>query len=161
MNANIDYKKGGEMSLLVTLIDNNKSFDYVLPKKVAGKYIINTKDDEEKLKPLIIVEEEEGKWVLKSNKNAFLKDNQDNLLVKIKLQPSNIYKIFKKDSTFASLIALDECDETHRFKSYKVNTDIIKIGTSKESNILFRSKLVSENHCYIKYSKNYSYDLFK
>ena len=144
------------MSLLVTLIDNNKSFDYVLPKKVAGKYIINTKDDEEKLKPLIIVEEEEGKWVLKSNKNAFLKDNQDNLLVKIKLQPSNIYKIFKKDSTFASLIALDECDETHRFKSYKVNTDIIKIGTSKESNILFRSKLVSENHCYIKYSKNYS-----
>ena len=33
MNANIDYKKGGEMSLLVTLIDNNKSFDYVLPKK--------------------------------------------------------------------------------------------------------------------------------
>ena len=142
--------------MIVTLVDNNKKFDYVLPKKVSGKYIIKTEDGNKKLVPLIVIEEENGEWFLKSNKNAFLKDNNDDLLLKVQLKPSNIYKIFKKDSTIASLFIINECDEIYSFKSYKVNKEVIKIGKSKESDICFENNLVSPSHCCLKYTNNYS-----
>ena len=142
--------------MIVTLIDNNKSYDYVLPKKVSGKHIINTEDNNKKSIPLIVIEEENGDWFLKSNKNAFLKDDNDDLLLKIKLEPSNLYKIFKQNAKEAYLFALSECDETYTFKSYIVNKEIIKIGKSKEADISFESNLVSPGHCHIKYINNYS-----
>ena len=41
--------------MIVTLIDNNKSYDYVLPKKVSGKHIINIGDNNKKSIPLIVI----------------------------------------------------------------------------------------------------------
>ena len=90
--------------MLLTLIDKNNKLDYVLPKKTSGKYVINTKDDDENIIPLITVEEEEGQWFIRSNKNAKLKDDEDNLVSKVQLQPFNKYKIFKSDSTIALLL---------------------------------------------------------
>ena len=51
--------------MLLTLLDKNNSVDYVLPKKISGKYIINTINDNGKSIPLIAVEENDGKWKIK------------------------------------------------------------------------------------------------
>ena len=137
--------------MLLTLIDKNNKLDYVLPKKTSGKYVINTKDDDENIIPLITVEEEEGQWFIRSNKNAKLKDDEDNLVSKVQLQPFNKYKIFKSDSTIALLFTQNQSEEAHKFKKYTVNKEVIKIGKSKEANICFENKLVSPIHCQIKY----------
>ena len=142
--------------MLLTLIDKNNKLDYVLPKKTSGKYVINTKDDDENIIPLITVEEEEGKWFIRSNKNAKLKDDEDNLVSKVQLQPFNKYKIFKSDSTIALLFTQNQSEEAHKFKKYTVNKEVIKIGKSKEANICFENKLVSPIHCQIKYDSGNS-----
>ena len=140
--------------MLLTLLDKNNSVDYVLPKKISGKYIINTINDNGKSIPLIAVEENDGKWFLKSNKSAKLKDSKNNLLLQIELEPINVYKIFKNDSTTALLLTQEPSEETYKFTKYIVNKEIIKIGRSNASDIFFGNKLVSSNHCYIKYNKN-------
>ena len=140
--------------MLLTLLDKNNSFDYVLPKKISGKYIINTINDNGKSIPLIAVEENDGKWFLKSNKSSKLKDSKNNLLLKIELEPISVYKILKNDSTTALLLTQEPSEETYKFTKYIVNKEIIKIGRSNASDIYFRNKLVSSNHCYIKYDKN-------
>ena len=142
--------------MLLTLIDKNNKLDYVLPKKTSGKYVINTKDDDENIIPLITVEEEEGQWFIRSNKNAKLKDDEDNLVSKVQLQPFNKYKIFKSDSTIALLFTQNQSEEAHKFKKYTVNKEVIKIGKSKEVNICFENKLVSPIHCQIKYDSGNS-----
>lgn len=140
--------------MLLTLLDKNNSFDYVLPEKICGKYIINTINNNGKTIPLIAVEEENGKWFLKSNKNAYLKDSKNNFLLKNELEPFSVYKIYRSDSTSALLFTQQPTEDTYRFIKYIVNKDVIKIGRSKDSHICFSNKLVSSNHCYIKYDKN-------
>ena len=140
--------------MLLTLLDKNNSFDYVLPKKVSGKYIIDTINDNGKVIPLIAVEENDGRWFLKSNKSAFLKDSKNNLVLKIELEPFSVYKIFKSDSTTALLFTQSPSEETYKFTKYIVSSEIIKIGRSNDSSICFSNKLVSANHCYIKYDKS-------
>ena len=123
--------------MLLTLLDKNNSFDYVLPKKVSGKYIIDTINDNGKVIPLIAVEENDGRWFLKSNKSAFLKDSKNNLVLKIELDmgennqfiDNQIISVYFEPETMDT--KFKEGDEVAVYGEYKgdINKNHIIFGT--------------------------------
>ncbi|MGL5153276.1 MAG: FHA domain-containing protein [Clostridium sp.] len=140
--------------MLLTLLDKNKISDYVLPKKISGKYIINTTDKEEKNTPLIAVEEEKGKWFLKSNKRAIVKTPLGETNKKVEIIPQNIYRVVKEEGELALLFAQEPTEDTYIFSKYKVTSKKIIIGRNKDCDISYSNKLVSSNHCYLEFNPN-------
>jgi S-DNA-T family DNA segregation ATPase FtsK/SpoIIIE len=137
--------------MLLTLLDKDNSLDFILPKKISGKYIIKTINKNKKKIPLISVEEEEGKWFLKSNKNAYLNDSNNERVSKLELEPSNVYRIHRKDEEPAILCTQRPTKGTYEYTKYVVKQDLINIGRGKNNHICYPGRLVSVGHCYITY----------
>ncbi|MBD7910192.1 MULTISPECIES: type VII secretion protein EssC [Clostridium] len=137
--------------MLLTLLDKNNSLDFILPQKISGKYIIKTIDKNKKKVPLIAIEEEEGKWFLKSNKNAYLNDSNNEKISKLELQPSNVYRINRIGEEPAILCTQRPTKGTYEYTKYVVKQSLINIGRGKQNQICYPDKLVSVGHCYITY----------
>lgn len=140
--------------MILTLFDQNKVFNLVLPEKVSGKYILNTVDDDEKEIELMAIEEENEKWYIRSNKLAYLKDLTNQIISKVELEPAKVYTINKRNGSTALLYVQVPTEDRNEFTKHYVVGNTIKIGRGVESQICFTNKLVSNCHCVITYDSN-------
>lgn len=135
--------------MLLTLFHKGKAITTVLPERVTGKYILSSDDER-----IIAVEGEGGKWFLKSNKRAYLKDKKQNVVRKLQINPFQTYTIFSNDGTVSILYAEPPTKGRNEFTRHEVTRDEIIIGRSQQSHICFRNELVSKIHCRIIYDSH-------
>ncbi|WLR55338.1 FHA domain-containing protein [Mesobacillus subterraneus] len=140
--------------MILTLFDRNRVFDLVLPERVTGRYILNTEDQENNPVDMLAVEAEEGQWYLKSNKQAYLQDNANEIQSKVLIEPFKTYSIHRSDHQSALVYVEPQTADRNEFTKHIATTNSIKIGRSQDSQICFSNKLVSSSHCVIEYSSS-------
>lgn len=136
------------MRLQLTLFKKEAIFSLVLPEKYNGQYWvtqINEKNEEEKV---ISVEGIEGKWILKSNKNAIILNKNNEKIKEIPVEPLNFYRIFLKDTNEKVLLYSEPITDDRRiFEKLLLPTDgRITIGRSEKCDISFSNAFTSSNH---------------
>ncbi|MDR6999328.1 type VII secretion protein EssC [Neobacillus niacini] len=134
--------------MILTLFDRDKAFTLVLPEKITGRYILTTEDNAGNPKDLMAVEAEEGKWYVKSNKYAHLKDSD----LKALLEPFMTYTIDRGGNSSALLYVEPFSEDRNEFSRHIVTAGVVKIGRAKDNHICFTNKLVSSTHALIEYS---------
>jgi DNA segregation ATPase FtsK/SpoIIIE, S-DNA-T family len=145
---------GERLFVILTLFDRDKAFNLVLPERVTGRYVLTTHDSEGNPSELMAVEAEDGQWYLKSNKNAFLKNEHQEILTKTQLEHFKTYTIHRGNHQSSSALLYVEPPTQGRsqYTKHTAIANVIKIGRSKENHICFSNKLVSGSHCMIHYT---------
>ncbi|KKK39017.1 hypothetical protein WQ57_05710 [Mesobacillus campisalis] len=140
--------------MILTLFDRDKAFNLVLPERVTGRYVLTTEDEDGNPMELMAVEAEDGQWHLKSNKHACLKNEQQEILGKTRLEPFKTYTIHRghPQSSSALLYVEPPTQGRNQYTKHTAIANVIKIGRSKENHICFSNKLVSGSHCMIHYT---------
>ncbi|MBQ3307211.1 MAG: type VII secretion protein EssC [Bacilli bacterium] len=138
--------------MIVRLIKKKKIYNFTLPIKISGNYWITDNDYLGNARNLINVEEEDGKWKIKSDfetkimsgeqeiESAYLKDYS---LFFLKINTDNEYVILYCSPT------LDK--ESFRLK-LKGNNELL-IGNHTKANISYNFPLVSKDHAKLFYNE--------
>lgn len=136
------------IKLQLTLIKKNEIFHFVLPEKVSGKYWIAHTNDKKINEQLISVEAVEGKWVLKSNKYAFIRSEKNEKIKEIIVEYEVFYSIFIVSSGEQALLISNPVTEDRlKFNKFMVTTcSKLSIGRSEDNDISFSNKFVSFRH---------------
>ena len=137
--------------MIVRLIKKKKIYNFTLPTKISGNYWITDNDYLGNVRNLINVEEEDGKWKIKSDfetkimsgevevESAYLKDYS---LYFLKINTDNEYVILY-------------CSPTVDKENYRVrlrNETELLIGNNSKAPICFNYPLVSRDHAKLTYN---------
>lgn len=137
--------------MILTLFDQGKARELVLPDKVTGKYILTTTLPAGKEADLMAVEAEDGKWYLKSNNYAFLIGDNGEKVGKLLLEHYKTYTILRANKAAALLYAEPPTEDRNEYTKHIAVTNLLRIGRSEDNQICFANKLVSGLHCVIQY----------
>ncbi|MFK9090277.1 type VII secretion protein EssC [Bacillus salipaludis] len=140
--------------MILTLFDRKKAHTFVLPERVTGRYVLSTEGENGSKIELMAVEAEDGQWFLKSNKYAYLSNADGHKLSKQQIEPFKTYTIKRENEAPSLLYAEPVAPEQNIYTKHYITTKKVKIGRSKDSQICFANKLVSNPHCEIEYDKN-------
>ncbi|WP_216830392.1 type VII secretion protein EssC [Alkalihalobacterium elongatum] len=140
--------------MILTLFDRGKAFTLALPENITGKYILTSVDQDNHPIDIMAIEAEAGQWFLKSNKYAFLKNTNNEMVRKVPVELFKTYTIYREGEPTALLYVEPPAESRNQFTRHHVTADTIKIGRGKTSQICFSHKLVSSSHCTIEYKKN-------
>ena len=131
--------------MIVRLIKKSKIYNFTLPTKIAGNYWITDNDYLGNIRNLINVEEENGKWKIKSDfETKIMNGNQE--IESAILQEHSIYFLkINTDNEYVILYCSPTIDsETTRLR-LKSSREII-IGNSPSAQINYSYPLVSKQH---------------
>jgi DNA segregation ATPase FtsK/SpoIIIE, S-DNA-T family len=138
--------------VILTLFDEGKVFRTVLPERVTGRYVLSSVDEKGNSIDLMAVEEENGHWYLKSNKYAYLKNPQNQIVKSAKVELFETYTIYCENRPTTALLYVEPpTEEGNIYTKHEVARTIINIGRAQNSHICFANKLVSSSHCTIEY----------
>ncbi|QCJ44175.1 type VII secretion protein EssC [Bacillus sp. S3] len=140
--------------MILTLFDRKKAFTFVLPERVTGRYVLTTESRNGSKREMMAIEAEEGQWFIKSNKYAFLSNADGQKVSKQPVEEFRTYTINREGEAPSLLYAEPFQFDQNIYTKHYVTTDSLKIGRSKDSQICFANKLVSNSHCVIEYDKN-------
>ena len=73
--------------MIVNLLRKDSLTFITLPDRIRGQYWLADKDEGGRSRNLIGIESEDGSWVLKSNKTAWLVDGDNKRMEKTVLRP--------------------------------------------------------------------------
>lgn len=135
----------------LTLLKKSVIFACVLPKKHNGQYWvtqINEEGDEERL---ISVEGNEGKWVLKSNKNATILNENGIKIKELIVEPLQFYTILLNKYNERVLLYSEPITEDRRiFEKLLIPTQgRLTIGRAENCDISYSNVLTSSRHAEI------------
>ena len=82
--------------MIVYIIDENKLISLTLPQKVYGSYWISDINDDNQEKRIINIQEENGKWIVYSNKNVSIINNNQPIN-KVVLEAYNFFLLKLKN----------------------------------------------------------------
>lgn len=132
----------------LTLMRKKAIYTCVLPEKKSGQYWvtqINESGDEERV---ISVEGKDDKWILKSNKNAEICNEQHQRVKELVLEPLKLYSIiFKKNEKRAFLYTEAVTSDRRTFEKFALSKrSKITIGRSADCDICFSNEFTSSKH---------------
>ena len=126
--------------MLVSLIGKEKIKSIILPNECYGIYWIFNSENSENEKELISVEAKDNKWILTSNDDASIIDN--NVEIKYKeLEDYKFYNVLDKKNNFTERIY---CEPTYsqNYKLYKFVSNNVTIGADNTCGIYIDSKII-------------------
>lgn len=125
--------------MIVTLISNKQIESITLPKKVEGQYWLSK---------LIGIEGKNEQWVLKSNKNVKILDEEESEINTIILEELNIYNL-KLTNNQERLILFTEpvTDDRQTYQKLQIKQNAeITIGRNINNEIVYLNQFVSGRH---------------
>ena len=130
--------------MIITFVFEDFLNTVILPEKVSGKYYLKSNG-----KDIIGITGDNGKWILKSNKNVFILDGEDEIEEK-ELATGTITIVSVGDEP--GWIFCDEIspDISHKYEFKKNGT--IKIGRDSSNDICYKSKFASGTHATLEYN---------
>ena len=131
--------------MIVYIIDENKLISLTLPQKVYGSYWISDINDDNQEKRIINIQEENGKWIVYSNKNVSIINNNQPIN-KVVLEAYNFFLLkLKNQDGYLILYVLPLNDQSK--KNYTINNNqVITIGSSNDNAIIYKNPLTSPHH---------------
>ena len=140
--------------MILTLFDQNKAFNLVLPERITGRYVLTNVDHDGNKIDMMAVEAEDGIWYLKSNKYAFLLNSKNEKAMKLPIEPFKTYTIYRENELPALLYVEPPTNDRNEYTKHYVTTNVINIGRAKDNHICYSNKIVSGSHCVIEYINN-------
>ena len=139
--------------MIVYIIDENKLISLTLPQKVYGSYWISDINDDNQEKRIINIQEENGKWIVYSNKNVSIINNNQPIN-KVVLEAYNFFLLkLKNQDGYLILYVLPLNDQSK--KNYTINNNqVITIGSSNDNAIIYKNPLTSPHHAKLEYKNN-------
>lgn len=132
----------------LTLIKTNYITNYTLPEKVNGQFWITHRTENNIEEKIVSVEAVGGHWVLKTGRNAFIKNANGSTAREICVEPLNFYNIFIVSSgESAFLFSEPVTDDRRKYKKYMLPySGRITIGRSPSCDICYKNAFVSSKH---------------
>lgn len=133
--------------MILTLIKRESIHSITLPEKIRGQYWI---DDaaKNKTKKLIGIEGMDGEWILKSNKDVKVLDNNGQPIRNSVLAPLCIYNLGVEGQDQKTIIFTEpSTDDRQTFTKFLADKDIdITIGRTEQNDIVLANQFVSASH---------------
>lgn len=133
----------------IYLIDNYNIDKYILPTKIDSAFLMTYRSLNNEEDSIIAIEAEDGKWKLKSNGNVNIINNQ-NIVEEMTLEDYSFYYLKITGRNEYIMLYASPTIEKEIYALEYSNLSSIKIGNSKECNILYNSPLVDTIQCEIK-----------
>jgi len=132
----------------LSLLKGNYIFDCVLPEKQKGQYWITQQNQQGYEEKVLSVEGNDEKWVLKSNRNAYLLDDNNQRIKEKEVEASEVYRIFLRKTNETVLLYAEPLSEDRKvFKKLLLPAEgKLLIGRSEECDIRYECKYASSRH---------------
>lgn len=132
----------------LTLIKTNYITNYTLPEKVNGQFWITNRTENNTEERIVSVEAIGGHWVLKTGRNALIKNTNGSTVREMRVEPLNFYNIFIVSSgENAFLFSEPVTDDRRQYKKYMLPySGRITIGRSASCDICYKNTFVSSKH---------------
>lgn len=136
----------------VTLIKEQTVRSFILPEKVKGQFWVTDKTENNHEYDFISIEAINEKWVLKSNKNVTIFNDQQNLK-SIILEDQLIYRLKMNSDDMECLLYTEPVSlDRQIYKKVQVpNNSTIKIGRAESNDIVCKNKFFSTHHAVLSY----------
>ena len=135
--------------MTVLLITGNKIIKTLLPKNINGEYWITENEDK-----IININEEEGRWKIKSNNEYQLINSNQEEIEDIYLEDYSInYAKVIKNNDIYLIYSVPSFDSSLNYFELKNKTEIT-IGNNDSCDIVYKQQMISENHAKITYENN-------
>ncbi len=132
--------------MIITSISKGAYISFSLPQKVAGQYWIFDASEEHP-KKLASIEGVGENWVLKSNRQVKVLDNNDAVVRSRVIEPQAIYSLLKDDGKRAFVYTEPSTEDRLVFTKHLVGTDItISIGRDDGNAVCYKENTVSARH---------------
>ena len=131
-------------SMLVSLIKKERIYSVTLPLNVDGTYWVSDRDKNGNERKLVSIEEKDGKWVLKSNNDNKVIE-EDRIINEVTLSNYSFHYIQIEKEEIALLYCCPVYDENNIQIEVKNSCEIL-IGKSQLCRIIFNLPTVSEEH---------------
>ena len=128
-------------------------FSLTLPTKVKGQYWVTDLDECGKLRNLISVEAIQGEWVLKSNKNVSILNNENTTVENTVVRSSNIFALKIEVSDEKALLFAENIDKSRETyeKIVAIKPASFRLGRNEDNNIRYSNRFISANHAKLSY----------
>ena len=135
----------------LTLIQKQRISRLVLSAKANGQFWITSIDEDDNRKKLITVEGVDGRWVLKSNQKAEIRDSQNQKLKSIVVEPMNFYNLADLQTGETHLLFSEPVTEDRKVFRKMLFHDgaTITIGRDEENSLVYGSRFASARHAEI------------
>ena len=140
----------------LTLLKKSAIFFCVLPEKQNGQYWVTQTNDNGDEERVISVEGVEGKWILKSNKNAIIQDEKNQKVKELAIKPLCFYNIALENSDEKALLYSEPITDDRRcFKKLLLpRQGKLVIGRAEECDISFSNIYTSSRHAELSITGN-------
>ena len=139
----------------LSVLKKDKMYMLLLPNKISGNYWIQDTDEFGNARNLINLEEKDEKWILKSNDVVTIYVN--NKPVKETLLLENTFYALKIEGDAYYSFLYGESVTNQEFSYYKVNTNIITVGSTEDCDIVYKNPLLGKTKVTISFEKEKKY----
>lgn len=137
-------------NMLVSLIKKERIYSVSLPLNVDGTYWVSDRDKNGNERKLVSIEEKNGKWVLKSNNDNKIIE-EDRIINEVVLTNYSFHYIQIEKEEIALLYCCPVYDD-HNIQIEVKNACDIMIGKSQLCRIIFNLPTVSEEHAKLSFN---------
>ena len=137
--------------MIVRLIKKNKIYNFVLPTKISGNYWITDNDYLGNTRNLINVEEDNGKWKIKSDFETKIMSGETEIESAILKDYTLYFLKINTDNEYVILYCSPTLDK-QSFRLRLLSQKEILIGTDNRAQICYNYPLVSRQHARLIYN---------
>ncbi|MFD0671945.1 type VII secretion protein EssC [Cohnella sp. GCM10027633] len=132
----------------LSLLQDNELSSCVLPEKRKGQFWITHRNDYGKEERLIGIEGVDGRWIMKSNRNAQIVGPDRTPIKEVAIDAPSFYTLsLSKGQRTAMLYAEPVSEDRRRFRKVKLPAHgSVSIGRAESSDIRYASAHVSSRH---------------
>lgn len=120
----------------IYILQRYRMYTFLLPKVIAGNYIITDYNERNEKRSLLSVEEENGRWVMKSNNDISIIDN-GKIIDKVELQVYQFYQILVGKDEYITLY-IDKSYESNFIYKKLPENDTLTIGCGNNLDIIYQ-----------------------
>ena len=138
--------------MLVSLIKKDRIYSVSLPMQISGTYWVSDLDKYGNERKLVSIEERGDTWVLKSNNDNRIIE-EDRIINEITLQNFSFHYLQIENEEIALLYTCPVYDKNNMQLEVRTNQEIL-IGKSNLCKIVYNLPTVSNEHAKIIYNNN-------
>ena len=135
--------------MLIYILHGDRYYTFQLPKKVEGNYVLHDFDSFGAKRSLVNICSENGKWILKSNNDVYVKTNNTSI-ASIELKCYNFYSLNAFQNEIILLYIEPVYEKNFICKQIKDNCAIL-LGKDSKADIVYAYQSIGNNQLKMTY----------
>lgn len=139
--------------MIVNLIKTERMFSLTLPEKVKGQFWVSDIDEKGKIRQLVSIEADGGKWSIKSNKKVAILGEGNSVIDKAELSTNSFLNLYIENTNEKVILFTEPIDETRQTLSKVIVNEgaVLSIGRAEDNNFCYSNDFVSTYHAKLIY----------